>query len=211
MSPTFYSYMVLFGISVLGLITPGPDFIMVTNTSLIHSTKAGLQVVAGILVSNFIFIVCSLLGIEIVFELFPEMKQLIEFLGAVYLFYLGIQSIRGAWGPQLDKQEFTVGKKNKKTFFQIGFLTSFLNPKAFLFITGVLTSLLQLEASAATLWIFCSAMIVSSGLWFSAVVLLFSAPRLQHKLLHYKRALNFATGGVLSLFAISLMWRTVVG
>ena len=87
-------FMVIFGIFLMGAISPGPDFINVVRNSTGFGSKIGFKTALGISVGCFITLSYILIGIGAVFNQFPMLKEVVKYVGALYLFYLGTKSLR---------------------------------------------------------------------------------------------------------------------
>ena len=75
-------------IHLFALLLPGPDFFIVSSYALKADFKKALSVVFGVSLAVFIWVVVSLSGLKIVFDVFPLMRILLTLLGASYLLYL---------------------------------------------------------------------------------------------------------------------------
>src|SRR5215469_9349040 len=89
--------MTLITVTVVGLLavmSPGPDFIIVTRNSLLYSKRAGLFTTFGIVVGNLWWVAASILGLSYVLAQSITVFNTLKLLGAVYLIYLGAKSLR---------------------------------------------------------------------------------------------------------------------
>ena len=86
-------FMVIYTIFLLGAITPGPDFIMIVRNSTGYGSKVGFKTVLGVCVGCFITLSYILIGVGVIFNEVPILKEIIKYVGAMYLFYLGVKSL----------------------------------------------------------------------------------------------------------------------
>tara|TARA_Y100001951_G_scaffold9790_1_gene6262 strand:+ start:937 stop:1236 length:300 start_codon:yes stop_codon:yes gene_type:complete len=86
-------FMVIYTIFLLGAITPGPDFIMIVRNSTGYGSKVGFKTVLGVCVGCFITLSYILVGVGVIFNEIPILKEIIKYAGALYLFYLGTKSL----------------------------------------------------------------------------------------------------------------------
>ena len=86
--------MVIYIIFIMGAISPGPDFINVVRNSTGYGSKVGFKTALGISVGSFITLSYIFVGIGAIFNQFPILKEIVKYVGALYLFYLGIKSLR---------------------------------------------------------------------------------------------------------------------
>ena len=87
-------FMVIYIIFIMGAICPGPDFINVVRNSTGYGSKVGFKTALGISVGSFITLSYIFVGIGAIFNQFPILKEIVKYVGALYLFYLGIKSLR---------------------------------------------------------------------------------------------------------------------
>lgn len=120
---------------VLALI-PGSDTMFILGQSIANSRKSGvysaLGICAGILVHTFL----AAFGLSIVLKNSITAFNVVKFMGAIYLVYMGVKSIKSK--DNLLLNERMMQKENlKKAFFQ-GMITNILNPKVALFFLAFL-------------------------------------------------------------------------
>ena len=86
-------FMVRYSIFLLGAISPGPDFINIVRNSTGYGSRIGFKTALGISVGQLITLSYILIGIGVVFNEYPMLKEIVKYAGASYLFYLGIKSL----------------------------------------------------------------------------------------------------------------------
>ena len=87
-------FIIIYTIFLLGAISPGPDFIMILRNSTGFGSKIGFKTALGISIGCLITLSYILVGIGAVFNQFPILKEIVKYIGALYLFYLGVKSLR---------------------------------------------------------------------------------------------------------------------
>lgn len=120
-------------VHLLAVMSPGPDFVMITRNSLVYSRKTGMYSAIGLGFGILVHVIYSLVGIGLIISQSIVLFTIIKFLGAGYLIYLGYKSITSK-STKLDLQD-NVQKKDISPMkaVNVGFLTNVLNPKATLF------------------------------------------------------------------------------
>lgn len=132
-------------IALLGAMLPGPDFAVVTKNSIFHSRRSGYFTSFGVGAAILIHMSYCVLGLAIVISSSLFLFDLIKYIGACYLIYLGIKSFLS----KQSKEIFSSNKKIKKTeisnfaSFKQGFLCNLLNPKATLFFLSLFTVIIK--------------------------------------------------------------------
>lgn len=117
-------------------ITPGNDFIFVATQSISKGIKAGIVSSFGISLGLLVHISASVLGLSLLLSKSLIAFEIIKWLGAAYLVYLGIKSF-------LSKSEAFNEAIHKNTpptnrLLRQGFLTNVFNPKVALFFLSFL-------------------------------------------------------------------------
>ncbi|CAN0602615.1 unnamed protein product [Ectocarpus sp. 12 AP-2014] len=114
------------------LISPGPALLVSVQTSLMSGRAAGIGTGIGLAFVASIWTLSALLGLEVVFAIFPWAYVAVKVLGALYLIYVAIGMWRGA------KQPLRTDVKPAVRAFRHGMMINILNPKSILFAAAVL-------------------------------------------------------------------------
>lgn len=88
-------------ITVLAVISPGPDFAMVTRNSLLLSRRAGVLTALGIGLGVLIHVTYTLVGVGLLIQQSLWLFNAIKLAGAAYLVYLGVKMLRTRPGGTL--------------------------------------------------------------------------------------------------------------
>ncbi|MFL9923034.1 LysE family transporter [Herbaspirillum lusitanum] len=189
-------------ITVLAVISPGPDFAMVTRNSLMLSRRAGVLTALGIGAGVLVHVAYTILGVGLLIQQSLLLFNLIKLIGAVYLVYLGVKMMRSTSSDQPADQR--AAPLSDLAALRIGFLTNALNPKTTIFIVSLF---MQVVGSATPLSVqlgygaFISAAHIA---WFALVAVCFSAGKVREKLLAVRHWIDRSFGAVLVLFGITL-------
>jgi RhtB (resistance to homoserine/threonine) family protein len=183
-------------ITVLAVISPGPDFAMVSRNSLLRSRRAGLLTALGIGLGVWVHVAYTLLGVGLVIQQSLRLYAALKIVGALYLIYLGWKMLRApaadasATGP--DTAELS-----DLAALRIGFLTNALNPKCTVFIVSLFLQVVQPSTPLAARIGYGAFVSATHVLWFGLVALLFSGGTLKTRLLSARRWIDRAFGTVL--------------
>lgn len=191
----FLGVMAVFG---LAAIMPGIDFTMVLRQSIANGRKAGVFTSLGIASAVFVHATYTILGVGLIISQSILAFNVIRFLGAAYLLYLGIQALR-APAPEPAKLEMAQIDASQSVFksFGIGFLTNLLNPKATIFFVSVFTTLVSLSTPIAIQFGYVMAMALVLFGWFTLVAVFFTTPKVRAGFYAMGKWFNRATGVVL--------------
>lgn len=143
-------------------ISPGPDMIYVATRSSTQGKMAGIISSLGIGTGALIHITAAAVGLSALIFYSTVAFQVIKWIGASYLVYLGIKAILGANNNNNRKDEPLVDKtKSLSEIYKKGILVNLLNPKVALFFLAFLPQFVDPTSSYFT------AGIISLGLIFS--------------------------------------------
>lgn len=190
-------------ITILAVISPGPDFAMVTRNSYAYGRSSGLMAAFGIACGVQVHVFYTVLGIALVITHSPMLFMAMKALGAGYLIYLGWKSLTSKSSLQ---QGTAIGPRpSAGKAFAMGFLTNALNPKTMLFVVATYSQVVQVSNSLATNFAYGLFMSFSHWLWFSFVALFFSAEALRQRMLDRQHIVDKVIGTILIGLGVSLV------
>ncbi|MFW1857962.1 LysE family transporter [Acinetobacter defluvii] len=192
------------------LITPGPDFFVVTQTAISRSRTQAMCVVFGITVAVLLWAFFALVGLNIIFEKFVWLKQIMMILGGIYLCWLGFQMLKSAFSKQKVSQSPNEAvnielPQSYIRFFVKGLLTNLSNPKAVIYFGSVFSMFLanpQLDHLHAVMWVIIG---IETLLWFSFVVFVFSLPSFKTAYQNAAKWIDGVSGGIFTAFGAYLI------
>lgn len=121
----------LVAICMMGAMSPGPSLAVVLKHSIHGSMKNGMLAALSHGVGVGFYAAASLLGLGALMLQFPTVYQVLVYLGAAYLAYLGIKILLAK--PSADELQIAQQSGNSKQALQDGFAIAFLNPKLAVF------------------------------------------------------------------------------
>ena len=172
-------------IHLFALLLPGPDFFIVSSYALKADFKKALSVVFGVSLAVFIWVVISLSGLKIVFDVFPLMRILLTLLGAFYLLYLAFLLLKN----MNQKEDFENLNYTDKPFLR-GFITNISNVKALFYFSSIFSSL-NFSYDVLSLSVLVFLLVAESFLYFLLVALLFSNANIKNVYLKYSKKIDF--------------------
>ncbi|MFN7923578.1 MAG: LysE family translocator [Bryobacteraceae bacterium] len=149
--------------AVLTLI-PGADTMLVVRSVLARGAVAGMLTTLGICAGCLVQGTLSAFGLSAVLTRSAAMFEGVKLAGAVYLMYLGVQSLRAA----RNAASFEVGSSRGRSFAE-GLTTNLLNPKVSLFYLAVLPQFLSPSDGFGKALLLAAIHAVLGLLWLSAV------------------------------------------
>ncbi len=196
-----HSSLLLFvtGAAVL-LVIPGPAVTYVVSRSIGHGRAAGLVSVLGIVTGTLFHVVAAALGISALLASSAVAFQFVKYLGAAYLIYLGIKTLR-----RKDERlvEADSGEKKLLRLYGQGLLVNVLNPKTALFFLAFLPQFVDPARGHVTLQILQLGFLFAVMGWCSdsvyAVIAGTVAERIRGSLRLRRIQRNVSGGGLIAL------------
>lgn len=121
--------------------TPGPANLFAIATGAQKGKAAALVGVAGMNSATLVWFCAAALGLGALILAFPQVFHLLAYAGAAYIAWLGIKSLRGAFGGGGELGHVAV--RLGRSAYLDGFAVQIANPKALLFFTAVLPPFLD--------------------------------------------------------------------
>jgi threonine efflux protein len=201
-------------IYILAVMSPGPNFILVSRFSAANSVLAGIGASIGIWMVGLLFSTSSVLGLAVIIYRFPMFGAIATILGALYLIYIAYTLLRSTLTPQPKTA-------NAKDIFRVdfynalvmGIVTNITNMKTIAFMVSIFASFLSTSKTVVdkiTVIAICSSFEL---LWYSLVALIFGYGIIRHFYLKNHRQIDtglavfllfFALQNILSLYHQSL-------
>lgn len=139
-----WEQLVAFNIALLvAIASPGPALLMATHTAASRGRSAGIKVGIGLGLMACTWTMMALLGLAVVFQLFPMVYTGVKVLGGAYLLFLAYKMWRNASAP-IDARIPLA-----RHAFRQGFLVNLFNPKSVLFAAAVLVAVFPAGLSVA--------------------------------------------------------------
>ena len=187
------------------LITPGPDFFIVSQTAISRSRKEAMLVVLGITMGVMFWAYFALMGLNIIFEKIAWLRQGLFIAGGLYLCWLGLQMLRSALSKGKPTAKQIHLPQAPYLFFMKGFLTNLSNPKAVIYFGSIFSLFLshpQVSQHHSLLFILVS---VETLIWFTVVAFVFSLPVFRDAYQNFAKWIDGISGGVFTLLGVYLI------
>lgn len=194
-------------------LSPGPDTFLVMRHAARHGARGGLIAVGGVLAGGTVQLAVFALGLAPLLARSALLMDVVRWLGAGYLLWLGLGALRSAWrggGMALPAQADAAGPAGPVPWRAIagqGLLTNALNPKITMFYLAFLPQFIgpgdDVVARSAVL---IGIHYAIGGLWLTGVALAVS------RVGHWLRRPTVARGvdGAIGLMLTAFGWRLLV-
>lgn len=133
----------VFVLASLALVAvPGPAVLFIVARSLDGGRRTGLVTAAGIGLGNLMHALAAAFGVSAVIASTPGALDVVRYLGAAYLVFLGV---RGLWANKGDSAVVLDAGERRRSDFPKGILVALLNPKVILFLLAFLPQFVDVE------------------------------------------------------------------
>jgi threonine/homoserine/homoserine lactone efflux protein len=194
-------------VHLLALISPGPDFFLACRNSIQYSSTIGMWTAVGFGMGVAIHISYTLFGLTWASAQSNFLLDLIKYLGAIYLIYLGISSIFSKRTLIQTTTEHTPHLNiNRFVAIRMGFLTNLLNPKATLFFLSLFTIIIGPEVKLSVIILLSFILVSSTIIWFSWVAIFLDQQKIRNLIEAYQLEFNRFFGLLLIVIGISIGW-----
>lgn len=132
------------------ILLPGPNSMYVLATAAQQGIKRGYAGAAGVFVGDTIIMVAAVIGAATILREAPQVFVALKIAGALYLSYLGINMLIGAYKIWQTRANITAPKmaqiEKSTSPFSRALLISLINPKAILFVLSFFLQFVSADA-----------------------------------------------------------------
>ena len=203
--PRLYAFI---GVAALLTVMPGADMALVTKNVLAVGRRRAMLTIVGICAGCVIHATASALGLSAILATSATAFNVVKTLGAGYLIWIGVQSIRESRNAAAPVQSSDSSRRARLGPFLQGFLTNILNPKVAVFYLTFLPQfispgepVLKRSLVLASIHIAMGFVWLTAYAWFiDRVGAVLTRPRV-------KMWLERVTGGLLVVLGARLAWE----
>lgn len=193
-------------IHLMAVMSPGPDFFMALRNSLTYSRKTGIYTAIGFGLGIGVHVIYCVFGLALIISKSILVFNIIKFLGAGYIIYIGVMSLISKSNKIEMKTNEHKTDINPIKAIRIGFLTNVLNPKATLFFLSLFTFVISPETPNHIMILLGVIMMVNTAIWFSLVAVFFTQKRIQRFYNQFQRIFNRIFGSILIAIGIKIIF-----
>ncbi len=213
----------LLAVWALAVIAPGPDFVAVLRTAIARGRRAGIAVGLGVTTGIACWAVLAMAGLGVLLTRYSEVYAVVRLVGATFLVVYGLRVLWHAWRRRCPASELTAasapGEESQDAIaggsptprmlaaWRLGLATNLANPKAVAFFGALFASILPPGLSVADRTLVLVAMLAMALAWFVSLAWVASTGRAATLYRRGQKALDTATGGVLTGLGIALLPR----
>ena len=148
---TLHSYLLFVFASFVLVLVPGPDMVYMLARCIAQGRRAGVLAALGSNLGGYVHLTAAVLGLSTILATSSLAFNVVKWLGAGYLIYLGFGALRRNQGPLAISPDPT-SRDGRSVFWQ-AFLSDALNPKVAIFFLALLPQFVDPKGSHPTLQI----------------------------------------------------------
>ena len=198
---TLSPYAIVLGATLIWLaavVSPGPNFLVVSRLALARSRRSAIGATIGITVGSLIYAALTMFGLSVLILRFAWLGDTIRVVGGAYLIWLGVQAWRV--GPE-DLSPATNGMDQAAPSLlhglRVGFLTEITDPKGIALFLGLFAAAVP---AGTPLW--AKLAVLSAGgvieiVWYTAVSFAFSSAPMRAGYQRARRTVDRVLGTLL--------------
>ena len=188
---------------LLAVISPGPDFILITRQSFLYGRKTSIYTALGIASGILIHVTYCIIGLNFLLNN-DNIVFYLKLLSSLYLTYLGIVSIFSKNFTPINNidENAKISKISPIVAYRDGFITNILNIKATFFFMSLY---LYINTDVFTIRLLYGLwMSIITGLWFILLSVMLTNSIIKENTYNYQFYINKLMGIVLIYLAIKI-------
>jgi threonine efflux protein len=192
----------LLAVDLLAAISPGPNFVVVTQTAIQRGFRHGAAVVWGFVTSNLLWCGAVAFGLSVLFDLAPWLYRIIKFAGGAYLIYLGVSLWRSKSDTPMTESSM---QSSLGAAYWRGLLTNLSNPKSVVYFGSIFALFMKPGTPVWVQAVAIGIVIVDTIAWYGTAAALFSSAVVQRRYVAMQRPINRVAGAVMVGFGARLI------
>ncbi|MCC2657536.1 MAG: LysE family translocator [Panacagrimonas sp.] len=140
--PTLQALTLFLAVTAAYSLVPGPAVLLIVSRAMLFGSRVGAAAVAGITTMNVGFIAFAALGVGVLVEAFPSVFLVVQWIGAAYIVWIAIQTIRHPVTAEQVSAAHTPGvgatRRSLRATWLEGIAVQGSNPKAILYLVAFL-------------------------------------------------------------------------
>jgi threonine/homoserine/homoserine lactone efflux protein len=199
----------ILGALLVGAISPGPSFLLVSRISITRSRLHGLAAAVGMGAGGCVFAGLALLGLAALLNQVEWLNVVLKLLGGAYLVWLGVRIWRGAGEPMVSAAVTLPEGRSLLPSFSFALLTQVSNPKTAIVYGSIFAAMLP---AIPPTWLLLALPVLVFAIetgWYAIVAMAFSASRPRAFYLRAKVSADRLAGTVMAILGLRLVVEAV--
>jgi threonine efflux protein len=202
-------------VMLLAQFSPGPDMLLLLKNAVNHPLQAGLWTVVGIVAGLTVHTTLALTGVSLIIRTSSVAAGVLNVCGGLYLGWLAFHLLRSVWksrgaGELKGTTDGTMTPLPARDAFLQGLITNLLNPKAALFLLGVLAACAGPDSTLLHKLGYAAIILGQALVFWSLFVWLLQRGPVRRLYLNSQRLLNLFFGLGLATLAVMALLRPFI-
>ena len=204
----FHSVLTVATLFFFGLISPGPNFFVVSQSALTFGRRAGFATALGAAAGDAVYSSLGLFGVSGLVAARTTMI-VVDLLGGVYLLWLGKRAFTRAASSAQPLISVPFAFMSMPWHFWRGFSTDLANPKTVIFFASIFAVTITPDTSKAARIAMLTAILATSAVWRSLLAMIFSASIIRALFERMRKVVERTFGVALCFFGVVLIKRAI--
>lgn len=209
MQDIFLNWLMMLGVFTIALASPGPDFVMAVRNSVLYSRRAGILTAIGFGLGVAVHVTYCLGGLAIVIAKSVLLFNILKFVGAAYLFYVGYKTLKSKGFDGQTEGGLVMPLMSDWQALRSGFITNLFNPKATMFFLALFTQVIDPHVPLSIQALYGVTAVVMTMVWFTIVATVLTAPAIRAKFIRMSKWIDKVCGGLFIALGVKLAVSTV--
>ena len=198
-----HSVILTIGLFGLTFLSPGPNLLVVVQSSLSVGRTGGIAAGLGVASGDAIYAALGLLGMTAVISHSGDLFAGIKIVGGLYLLWLAWKMLSGRASPEVAAAPASV--QASSNLFVRGLITDLANPQTVLFFASIFAVTLTAATPAWAKLLSWLGIVATSAAWRSALSFAFSRERVRSVYSRWQRTFERIAGVALAGFGAKLI------
>lgn len=185
------------------MVSPGPNFVLLSTMALSISRLAAVQAAFGVAVGSLIWMIAAALGISALLLALPALGTALKVLGGAYLIYLGIKLWRSKGAPTGSAR--TTSPLSTISSFKRGLFVNLTSPKSAAYFGSIFATFLSDSMPFWFLGALIGGLFLTSIAWHVTLAVLFSTQAVRAPYIRFSKIINRVAGLLLIIFGVRMI------
>ncbi|MGH1404721.1 MAG: LysE family translocator [Alphaproteobacteria bacterium] len=203
------AWMLIASVQLVATMSPGPAFVMAVRYCVSYGRKASVFLALGLGFGIAVHVVFALAGLSFIIAQSVFLYNLIKYMGAAYLVYIGIKGLRSMKSKK-RQDAASQADHNQKPISSgkaivTGFLTNVLNPKAVVFFTAVFSQFIGVDTSFSLVLLYGLTSVAIEILWFIGLAIILTNSSVKKRFMGFIHWVEGVCGGLMIALGVKLV------
>lgn len=202
----YFDWLLLTATCFLGAMSPGPSLLCVMQHAFNDGRLAGVSAAIAHAFGVLLWAVFTVFAMHGLTEFLPNFMSYISLIGAVFLIYIGVKSLKANSAPQNTPSIEQI----KFSAIRDGFSIAFLNPKLAIFFTAIFSQFLVFEPSSQAKIAMTLIASAVDGLWYIIVAFIVTSSGFKATRFARLKHVNTAAGVIFITLGLQVVFYTTI-